>query len=133
MSLDCRRNQALLVLLRRILIRFDRRLLRILLMLMVVLMPVRMVWGAAATYCAHEADTVPTHWGHHFCSSSHMSASDESGGDKKAGLGDPDCSACHAWVAHIKPVEVSGVADGRGAFTAPPLQLALPSCLLPDI
>lgn len=113
--------------------RFDRRLLRLLLMALVVLMPLRMAWSAAASYCEHEQSLASSHFGHHAHADPRGSDFQHDDKAKKAGLGDPDCSACHAWVGHLGPRDFTTPSAERNCFTAPPLQIAVPLVLLPDI
>jgi hypothetical protein len=113
--------------------RFNRRLLRLLLIALVVLMPVRMAWSAAAGYCAHEAVVASSHFGHHAHAEAGADAQTPEDDAQRSGFSDPDCSACHAWSAHLAAWQRSAVSAPPDAFTAPPLQWALPSHHLPDI
>lgn len=100
---------------------------------LLVLMPLRMAWSAAAGYCAHEADVSVAHFGHHTHAHVHPDASDGGGESHAPGLSDPDCSACHAWLGHIPALPISSFASAPAGYESSALQVALPSQLLPDI
>lgn len=94
-----------------------------LVLLMLVLLPIQFVWGAATGYCQHETSTADTHFGHHV--HEHQAkpaagAKDASEADRSIGGDHPDCPSCHLtsvsavidqvlWVAgtHADPLAVA--------------------------
>lgn len=88
---------------------------RALIILLIVLLPVQFVWGAAAGYCRHEQGTMSQHYGHHL----HEHQADMTGaataadGTQSLLADDPDCISCH--LSCVTPVpqapEVTGI-DG---------------------
>lgn len=78
---------------------------RVLFIIMLVLLPIQFVWGAATGYCQHEEQSAASHFGHHV--HKHQGKSGKtSESDKEAknafGGADPDCPDCH--LASIPPV-----------------------------
>jgi hypothetical protein len=108
----------------------SRFLLRWILLALLVLLPMRMAWSAAAGYCAHEPAAGAAHFGHHA-----HGHGDKAGGDdtQGAGLSDPDCSACHAWVGHMPALPAAATPVPPGGFVGQGPAVAHPSLLLPDI
>lgn len=86
---------------------------RILIIILIVLLPVQFVWGAAAGYCRHEQGQQSQHYGHH----AHEHQADASAavegalqdGQSLAG-DDPDCIACH--LSCVTPVPEAPVVAG---------------------
>lgn len=115
-----------------VLARLDRPLLRLILLTLLVLMPLRMAWSAAAGYCAHEVDVAAAHFGHHTHAHAHPDAS-EVGESHATGLSDPDCSACHAWLGHLPALPPATLVMAPAGYETSAIQVALPSQLLPDI
>lgn len=110
----------------------DRPLLRLILLALLVLMPLRMAWSAAAGYCAHEEDVTVAHYGHH--AHAHVHADPSDGGEKHAtGLSDPDCGACHAWLGHLSSPPPYGLAMEPDGYVPAAIEVAVPSLLFPDI
>lgn len=72
---------------------------RLLLIVVMVLLPLQMVWAAAAPYCGHEARlAAKKHFGHHEhqheASPADPAAAEADSGDE-AGAQHPDCQNCH--------------------------------------
>lgn len=112
----------------------DRHLLRILIVALLVLLPLRMAWSAAAGYCEHETDVTVAHVGHHAHGhSENQPAGEEFKAKANAGLTDADCSACHAFFGHLPESLPGAAAPPRDGFITPSPDLALPSVLFPDI
>ncbi|MVQ29637.1 cobalt-zinc-cadmium resistance protein [Ramlibacter pinisoli] len=64
---------------------------RLLLLLIAVLLPLQLAWGASASYCQHETGAASKHFGHH----EHVH---KAGGKKAVDLKvapDNDCGTCH--------------------------------------
>lgn len=107
-----------------------RFLLRWILLALLVLLPVRMAWSAAAGYCAHEPALAAAHFGHH----AHGHGDQADGGETQGtGVSDPDCSACHAWIGHLPSLPLAAQLVPPAGLVAETPGLARPSLLLPDI
>lgn len=70
---------------------------RLVALLLVLLMPLQFVWGAAAAYCGHESTSetalqVTKHFGHH----EHVHRMDAKKAADSKLVGDNDCGTCHA-------------------------------------
>jgi hypothetical protein len=63
---------------------------RWLLVFLLIVMPFQMVWGAAATYCAHEKQAAVMHFGHHEHKHHGADQADKAGANVHA-----DCGSCH--------------------------------------
>lgn len=89
-----------------------RRVTRLLVIVLLVLLPIQLVWAAAAPYCAHEPTTAASkHFGHH----EHKHQASESAPNTDAlGTYHADCETCHL---------------GASASLAPPM---LDMFVLPD-
>lgn len=90
---------------------------RWLLVALLFVLPLQMVWAAAAPYCAHEASPGATaHFGHHEHehqgTPSPLAGADDSSG---AATGDLDCGSCHLGASATLPC--SGVAVEAAAHT----------------
>ncbi|MDE2441771.1 MAG: cobalt-zinc-cadmium resistance protein [Betaproteobacteria bacterium] len=87
--------------------------------LIAVLLPLQMAWGAAAAYCQHETTTQGArHFGHH----THVHA-DAKHGVKVAGstlLNDIDCGFCHAASAAVLP-DMTALQAVSGTAGMPPV------------
>lgn len=76
-----------------LLLRFMKRLVLILIMLIV---PLQSVWAAASAYCTHEADAATGHFGHHSHQHGAGKADGEPDQNSPAGKAvDNDCGLCH--------------------------------------
>jgi hypothetical protein len=75
---------------------------RFLALLIAVLLPLQLAWGAAASYCQHETSVAASaHFGHH----SHVHSDAQPDG-KSSALKlqiDADCTACHAAFSAVLP------------------------------
>ena len=66
---------------------------RLVLLLVVLILPLQLAWGAAAGYCQHEAGPDSQHFGHH----EHVHKADPGKASGTADWGqDNDCGTCHA-------------------------------------
>jgi hypothetical protein len=91
---------------------------RWLLIALLFVLPLQMVWGAAAPYCAHESQPgAAKHFGHH--EHDHQGGAQSSAGanDSAQGIGanHVDCDSCHLSTGAALPcaeVEVSASAPG---------------------
>ena len=69
-----------------------------LVLILLVLLPIQFVWGAATGYCQHEARTADTHFGHHVHEHQAKLATrlkDSAEVDRSIGGDHPDCPSCH--------------------------------------
>lgn len=69
-----------------------------LVLIMLVLLPIQFVWGAATGYCQHETRTADTHFGHHVHEHQAKPATgskDLAKADRSIGGDHPDCPSCH--------------------------------------
>ena len=89
--------------------------------LLLVFLPLQAVWGAAASYCGHEADPAAKHFGHH--QHKHQPGQGERGTDgngsaKTNSIGDFDCATCHLSSPSLASSLVVGLvpADGPPQF-----------------
>jgi hypothetical protein len=102
---------------------------------LVVVLAVQFVWGAAASVCRHEQGTGAAHFGHH--EHRHAAQSEAASlADRGAGAeptDDPDCGACHLScarpVSDPRPVPVGPFAPPRFAQARPPDTAAPPSAI----
>lgn len=67
-------------------------------LILLVLLPIQFVWGAATGYCEHETRTADTHFGHHV--HEHQAklptrSKDSAEVDRSLGGDHPDCPSCH--------------------------------------
>lgn len=93
--------------------RIARCMRRWLLILLLMVLPLQMVWGAAAPYCAHEpAAAGKRHFGHH--EHKHAAASDRSAGagEDVDGVGTvhTDCESCHLGCSATLPAVAVSIA-----------------------
>ena len=66
--------------------------------ILLVLLPIQFVWGAATGYCQHETRTSDTHFGHHVHEHQAKLATrlkDSAEVDRSIGGDHPDCPSCH--------------------------------------
>ena len=91
---------------------------RWLLIALLFVLPLQMVWGAAAPYCGHESRAgAAKHFGHH--EHDHQGAQSSAAADDSAqgiGANHVDCDSCHLGASATLPcadVEVSAAAPGR--------------------
>lgn len=90
---------------------------RLVFVLLLVFLPLQTVWGAAASYCGHEADSAAKHFGHH--QHKHQQgqgerSTDGSGGAKASSVGDFDCATCHLTSPSLAASLVVGLVPSDG-------------------
>ena len=69
-----------------------------LVLILLVLLPIQFVWGAATGYCQHETRTSDTHFGHHVHEHQAKLATrlkDSAEVDRSIGGDHPECPSCH--------------------------------------
>ena len=96
---------------------------RLLLLFLLVLMPLQLVWAAAAPYCAHEPSTTQAkHLGHHAHEHESGDAPAVAADDGAAPASiDTDCASCHLASSATLPAATSGfVVLPRGALPGGP-------------
>jgi hypothetical protein len=80
--------------------------------LLLFVVPFQLVWGSAATYCAHEASvSAKKHFGHHehkHQAGGEMSATDDA--DDTKGAFHADCGSCHLGCSAFMPAAPLAVA-----------------------
>lgn len=66
--------------------------------------PLQLAWGAVSAYCTHESGAAAKHVGHHDHRHGGAAGTDSPSGDpaKSAGV-DPDCAGCHLCCAPVLP------------------------------
>lgn len=84
--------------------------------LLLMLLPLQFVWGAAAVYCSHETAPTAQHFGHHV--HVHKSAQADDGAKTQADstVADNDCPVCHMGGPSLPP----NVAFFTGMHAMPP-------------
>lgn len=117
--------------------RMTHPLLRFLLIALLVLLPLRMAWSAAAGYCAHEPAPMATaHFGHH--APTQDAAPQEGAGpaEAEAAAAQPvaaDCGTCHAGAGQL-PEPVPPPLNALGPQALAPAPHRVPASQhLPDI
>lgn len=65
---------------------------RLFLILMLLILPVQVSWGAASVYCNHESGAAAKHFGHH--SHQHKAEPDDNKSSKSIFVVDADCAFC---------------------------------------
>jgi hypothetical protein len=101
---------------------------RLILILLLVIFPLQASWAVASAYCAHEANPLSNHPGHH----EHAAGSEagkHGGEDFSPGI-DLDCGDCHFSNVAIVSSEADGaitaVSHARGGAGAPFIPLQRP-------
>lgn len=61
--------------------------------LLLLIVPLQLSWGAVSGYCLHEDGNAPRHFGHHV--HQHADAAGKSSDAKALGGVDSDCAGCH--------------------------------------
>jgi hypothetical protein len=101
---------------------------RILLIVLLIVVPFQLSWGAAAAYCRHESNPVVSHFGHH--AHQHAASSMESkSSPAKLQLGaDSDCTFCQVAGIGFAPTPESSQALPLGSVDAvAKLKASMPS------
>ena len=103
------------------------------LMVMLLVLPFQLVWGAAAPYCAHEASaSVDPHFGHHehqHGADAPGDASSEHSASKLPGGNDLDCGLCHGACCGLLAPRDTLPATGVAAPPQMQPQAGLPTAL----
>ncbi|WP_066343591.1 hypothetical protein [Azohydromonas lata] len=89
---------------------------RRLVIMLLMLLPLQFVWGAAAAYCGHETAPTAQHFGHHVHVHKSARADDGAKAPADLGLADNDCPVCHLGGPPLPP----GVAVFVCTQAAPP-------------
>ena len=89
---------------------------RWLVVIMLLVLPLRFAWAAAAPYCAHEAaGATSKHPGHHQHVHQGGNETTETGdGAAGSGSGHPDCASCHPAAAATLPLVAVELTRGPG-------------------
>lgn len=111
-------------------------MLRLLLVFALIVLPLQIVWSAAAPYCAHETNSAATrHFGHHEHrhqgGDAKLVLDDDSG--EEVGVYHADCESCHLGSASALPAPaftvIESVPDEVEGGQGPAYQSHIPSGL----
>lgn len=96
---------------------YNRRVKKLLLIMLLAILPIQASWAMAAVYCQHEASRA-SHYGHH--GHEHQAQLDDDGASKSKLSKHGDCEVCHHAVQASAPAGEAVLALAAVAAYAPP-------------
>lgn len=88
--------------------------------LLLLIVPLQVSWGAVSGYCKHESGTAAKHFGHHVHQHDASKSPDTATGDSgTANSIDPDCAGCHFNYSLVIPSIVNTAAIAFAGIAPP--------------